>query len=190
MNNRLRNGLIIALVISIALNLLLVGIGIGQTFHEGPPMMRMNPMMGLTHFAHDLSAQRRKELAETLRAFREASRPAIGEMRELQQELRAEIRRDPVDPVRLKLALEALQNHMQASQTTSAEAFVQLMQALTPEERLALDRSMRRPMRQGPPPFNGPHHGHGPSGVDNPAAADPADLPPPDAPLPDAPLEG
>ncbi|MBM4206014.1 MAG: periplasmic heavy metal sensor, partial [Gammaproteobacteria bacterium] len=92
MNNRLRNGLIIALGISVALNLLLIGVGIGHTFHQPPPMMRINPMLGLSHFTHELSAERRRELAQTLRAFREASRPAFGEMRELQHQLREEIR--------------------------------------------------------------------------------------------------
>lgn len=156
MNNRLRNTLIVALVLSVALNLLLIGIGIGQRFHQGPPMMRMNPMMGLAHFTRELPEERREALADALRSFREASRPAIGEMRALQQRLQTEIRRDPIDPAALKAALIALQTHMQANQSTSAEAFVQLMQALTPAEREALDSSMRRGphrFRGSPPPF-------------------------------------
>jgi len=191
MNNRLRNGLIIALGISVALNLLLVGVGIGHTFHQPPPMMRMNPMLGLSHFTHDLSDERRKELAQTLRAFREASRPAIGEMRELQHQLREEIRREPVDPVRLKRALAALHAHMQASQTLSTDAFVQLMLALSAEERAALDESMRQSRRQAmgerPSRFNRRHPDPGHPGLDGADAADSPERPPFDAPLPVAP---
>lgn len=191
MNNRLRNGLIIALGISVALNLLLVGVGIGHTFHQPPPMMRMNPMLGLSHFTHDLSDERRKELAQTLRAFRDASRPAIGEMRELQHQLREEIRREPFDPVRLKRALAALHAHMQASQSTSTDSFVQLMQALTADERAALDQHMRQsrrqPPRDRPPRINGPHQGSPHPSDDGPDTPDQQESQPLDAPLPVAP---
>ncbi len=176
MNNRTRNGLIIALVISLALNLLLVGIGIGQRFYGGPPMMRMNPMMGLAHFTQELPETRRKDLTNALDEFRDASRPAIGEMRSLQKRLREEIRKDPVDPAALREALIALQTHMQANQASSAEAFVRLMQALTPEERQALDQSLRR----GPPGFRGPPHDREPPDPLNPPTLDaPLEVPPP-----------
>lgn len=180
MSNRLRNTLVIALVVSVAINLLLVGIGIGQRFHPDPPMMRMNPMMGLTHFTHELPEERREALADALKAFRAASRPAIGEMRALQQRLQAEIRRDPIDPAALKAALLALQSHMHTNQATSADAFVQLMQALTPAERKALDRSMRRgpPGFRGPPPPFRPPEGGDPMTMDAPMpvpAPSPAD---------------
>lgn len=142
MSNSLRNGLIIGLVVSISLNLLLIGIGIGQRFHDRPPMMRMNPMLGLAHFTSGLPAERREALADSLHAFREAARPAFGELRTLQNTLREEIRRDPIDPVALRRALDTMQAHMLANQNAGAEAFVKLMQALTAEERVALDRSM------------------------------------------------
>lgn len=111
-------------------------------------MMRMNPMLGLARFAHELPDQRREELADSLHAFRQASRPAFGELRSMQKTLREEIRRDPLDPVALRRALDALQSQMQANQSASAEAFVQLMQSLTPAERAALDLSMH-PGRHG-----------------------------------------
>ena len=177
MSNRLRNALVIGLLISVALNFVLVGIGIGQRLHDAPPMMRMNPMMGLAHFTQALSPERRAELDDALRAFRASSRPALGEMRSLQKQLRREIRRDPVDTAALKAALEALQLHMQKNQMTSADAFVRLIQVLSPEEREALDRYMHR----GRHAMDRPHHPHHPPAPDEglPVPAVPFAEPPP-----------
>lgn len=135
--------LTIALVISVAVNLLLIGFALGSKFRGPPSTMLANPMFGLMRYADTLPKQRRAEVFEEVRAFR-PERAQFRKMRELQANLRAEIRRDPLDPVALKAALVAVQNQMQAHQSASHDAFVQLMQALTPAERIMLDDQMQR----------------------------------------------
>lgn len=135
--------LTIALVISLSVNLLLVGFALGSKFRGPPSAMMANPMFGLMRYADSLPKQRRAELFEEVRAFR-PERAQFRKMRELQTNLRAEIRRDPLDPVALKAALVAVQNQMQTHQSASHDAFVQLMQALTPAERIMLDDQMQR----------------------------------------------
>jgi hypothetical protein len=136
-----RRMLVIALVASVALNLLLVGIGIGHRLAGPPPMLQTTPMFGLMQFARTLPEDRQQALMEEFGAYRNTARPAFREMRGLQQRLRDQIRSEVLDPVALKAALDALQSHMQDNQATNHEAFVRLMQLLTYEERLALDAS-------------------------------------------------
>jgi len=148
--------LVIALVASVALNLLLLGIGIGHRLAGPPPMLQTSPMLGLMQFARTLPEARQQALMEEFGAYRKAARPAFHEIRGLQQRLRDQIRREELDPVALRAALDALQSHMQANQATHHEAFVRLMQLLTHEERLALDASFAA--GRGRPP-GGPGHG-------------------------------
>ena len=135
--------LTIALVISLAVNLLLIGFALGSKFRSPPTGMPSNPMFGLMRYADTLPKQRREEIFEEVRAFR-PERAQFRKMLELQSNLRTEIRRDPLDPVALKAALAAVQKRMQTHQSASHDAFVQLMQALTPAERIMLDDQMQR----------------------------------------------
>jgi len=135
--------LTIALVISLGANLLLVGFMLGSKFRGPPSSMMMNPMFGLMRYADTLPEERRAELLKSMRSFR-PERARFRQMRELQDNLRNEIRSDPLDPVALKAALSALHNQMQAHQSASHDAFVRLMQSLTPAERAALDDQMQR----------------------------------------------
>ena len=148
--------LTIALVSSIVLNLLLIGFALGVKFRGPPSGMMMNPMFGLMRYAESLPKQRRVELLEEMRNIRPV-RAQFRQMRELQANLRAEIRRDPLDPIALKAALTALHGQMQTHQSASHDAFVQLMQSLTPAERIALDEQMQRgPVRRGHAPDSPP----------------------------------
>lgn len=148
--------LTIALVISLVLNLLLIGFALGAKFRGPPSGMIMNPMFGLMRYAESLPMQRRVELLKEMRGFR-PERAQFRQMRELQANLRAEIRRDPLDPIALKAALTALQEQMQTHQSASHDAFVQLMQSLSPAERIALDEQMQRgPVRRGHAPDSPP----------------------------------
>jgi len=142
--------LTIALVISLGINLLLAGFVIGTKFRSPPSGMMMNPMFGLMRYAEGLPTQRREELLKEMRGFHPKGRTEFRMMRELQANVRAEIRREPLDPVALKAALTALQTRMQAHQSTSHDAFVQLMQSLTPAERVALDEQMQPRTRHHP----------------------------------------
>lgn len=135
--------LTIALVLSLGANLLLVGFTLGSKFRGPPASMMMNPMFGLMRYADTLPEERRAELLKSMRSFR-PERAQFRQMRELQNNLRNEIRRDPLDPVALKAVLSALHNQMQTHQAASHDAFVQLMQSLTPAERAALDDQMQR----------------------------------------------
>ena len=91
--------LTIALVISLGINLLLAGFVIGTKFRSPPSGMMMNPMFGLMRYAEGLPTQRREELLKEMRGFHPKGRTEFRMMRELQANVRAEIRREPLDPV-------------------------------------------------------------------------------------------
>ncbi len=159
--------LTIALVLSLGINLLLVGFVLGSKFRNSPSGMMSNPMFGLMRYAEGLPTQRRAELLKEMRAFRPEGQTGFRKMQELQANVRAEIRRDPLDPVALKAALAALQAGMNLHQSASHAAFVQLMQSLTPVERAALDEQMQ---------FGRRHHPRGPGRPPHPEPVE--ELPP------------
>ena len=162
--------LMIALFISLGANLLLVGFMLGSKFRAHPSSMMINPMFGLMRYADTLPMERRAELLKSMRSFR-PERAQFRQMRELQDNLRNEIRRDSLDPVALKAALTALHNQMQTHQSASHDAFVQLMQSLTPAERVTLDEQMQR---------SGPGRRAHVSGGPHPGPREPFGEPPPE----------
>ncbi len=159
--------LTIALVLSLGVNLLLLGFAFGTKFRGPPSAMMMNPMFGLMRYAESLPMQRRTELLKSMRAFR-PERAQFRQMRELQANLRAEIRRDPLDPVALKAALTALHGQMQTLQSASHDAFVQLMQSLSTAERVALDEQMQHGPGHRAHDSGGPHISRGSHAPDEP----------------------
>jgi Spy/CpxP family protein refolding chaperone len=146
-----RRALVIALVVSIALNLVAVGMFLGQKAGPRPAINRVDPVFGLRRLLGDLPEERARTLAPLYREYFATMRPRFREIRETQAALRAAMLADPLDEAGLRLALKSFEAQLGDSQRASQDAFVALAAALTLEERQRLVESMgRRPERWRP----------------------------------------
>ena len=152
--------LVIALAVSVTLNIGLIGVGIG--FATGSPHWGrgVDPTAGLARLLRSLPETRREELTRD-------GAPAIsdGELRRRlgvsMRDLRASQRiiaralaEDPFDSDAAAAALARFREHFAANQADSHEAFVAILERLTPEERARFLETMRpdkdRRGRHGP----------------------------------------
>lgn len=154
--------LVIALAISVALNVGMIGIGIG--FATGSPHWGrgVDPTAGLARLLRWLPEERREELTRT-------GAPAISDgqlrrrigasMRDLrvsQRHIERALAAEPFDPDRAAATLARFREHLAANLSDSHEAFVAILERLTPEERRRFLETMRpgkdRRGRHGPRP--------------------------------------
>lgn len=147
--------LIAALVISLAINLVAVGVFAGRTFRPAPEMRQLNPMLSLRHLLHDLPEERAAVLAPYYRAYFSALRPRFREIRATQESLREAMLAEPLAEDVLEQALLAFNQQISASQGNSVAALVALAAALNPAERRQLVSHLSQP-RQSPPRRRGP----------------------------------
>ena len=141
--------LVIALAISVVLNVAMLGVGIG--FATGSPHWGrgVDPTAGLARLLRSLPEARREEL-------RRGGAPAISDgehrrrigasMRELrvaQRRIASALAKEPFDPDAAAAALTRFREHFAANQASSHEAFVAILHQLTPEERHQFLETMR-----------------------------------------------
>jgi len=145
--------LIIALAVSVALNIAAVGFIAGHATSERfrPPFA--NPVFGVNSLIRDLPDARREELFRALREHARGLRPPVREMRRAQTELKDALDADEFDPAVAAAALESFRQSLCDSMARSNEAFVALAERMSPEERRWLVERMER---DGPGRF---HHG-------------------------------
>ena len=150
--NRFR-WLVAALVVSLLVNLVLVGFMAGRFSAGQRP--HFDPMMGIRAPTRFLAEERREELKPVIRQFREAL-PSLRHLRGTQRVLYDAITADPFEREPLEEALASFRSNLLAGQQTGHAAFVNLVEALTPEERARMLKSMRARKRErrrdGPPP--------------------------------------
>jgi uncharacterized membrane protein len=140
-----RRWLKLALIASVALNLVIVGAGVTRYFMPGPPdRMVMGSQMQLfpRKFFSELEKPRRVELLRVFRgydpAFREGRAAARAQIRELAAVLDAE----PYDPAKVKAAVEGFTERSASLAASGGEAALTLIGKLTPEERKLLARQL------------------------------------------------
>lgn len=130
----------ILLVVSLALNLLVLGIVATAAVRH-----RLAPPPGASqatvlNFARTLPDPRRRDLWEATRAERTALRPYRGELRRAREDVRKTLTAEPFDADRFKAAhaqlLEAESSARKAAQTL----FETVVMRLTPDERRAFVR--------------------------------------------------
>jgi uncharacterized membrane protein len=149
--------LIIGLAVSLAINLVLVGVFLGRAAGPRPEMHRVDPVFGMRRLISGLPEDRAQALAPLYRDYFSAVRPRFREIRSTQQALRAAMLTDPLDEAALLEGLETFQAQLTDSQRAAQKAFVALAAELTLDERRTLVENMdRRPERRpGAPPY---HH--------------------------------
>ena len=149
-----RKWLITIVVISIALNLLLVGFYIGQQPLPGRTNLRIDPTMGLPRVLQGLPEDRRRALLQDV----DVSRREIASRHRALQKVQIDIERamamEPFDAKSLANALENFRRRFDENQEDSHRLLVQLFEQMDPDERsavrIALSRLRARP-NQGRP---------------------------------------
>jgi|GEM_PF-1102349 len=154
-----RKWLVTIVVISVALNLLLVGFYIGQQPLPGRTNVSIDPTMGLPRVLQGLPEDRRRALLQDV----DVSRREIASRHRALQKVQLDIERimetEPFEPDELAQALENFRRRFDENQEDSHRLLVQLFEQIDPEERravrIALSQFRARP-NQGRPRELGP----------------------------------
>ncbi len=159
MNNR---WLTVGLIVSIAVNLLFVGIAIGRSSDPAPWSRNVDPSFGFSQILRTLPEERRREIVRSANV--RSARPPVRDMRRVQREANAAMVAEPFDADGLADVLMELRELMAESHLRSHTALVSIMARLTDEERRLVLAEMSR---RGPVGARGaprPPHERGPRG--------------------------
>lgn len=135
----------IALIASLALNLLIVGaVAARFAFHEraerlAGPVAQILPR----RFLGDLPRERRKELLAVIRSYREGFQTGRAKMRDAANGLAAALEAEPHDAAKTAAAVSAIEQAGQAMLGDGVKLANDLIGRLTPEERQALAQRLR-----------------------------------------------
>lgn len=140
--------LIVALAVSVVLNLALIGFWVGHE-HGAPSwaQARVDPSFGLARALRFLPDERREELFgdQSAREIRIALGRSLRGLRAHQRDVNAALTAEPFDADALAEALEAFRTGMGEAHVRNHRLLVDIAANLTAEERGALLRSLRLP---------------------------------------------
>lgn len=149
--------LVLALAVSLTLNIAVLGFAIGTASSGIPRLSRpaFDPTVGIGRLLRFLPEERREAVAD--RGARRQMRESLRQLRAAQGAVAEALAREPFDADALSAALERFREQFAASQTRSHAALVDISSKLTPEERALFVKSTRskrdgRPKRDRPPP--------------------------------------
>ena len=161
------------LLVSVALNLVFLGMGVNRWLHKEEFHRPLEWAMS------DLSDQARAEIRPLLERQRDEMRGLRGEMRTLRGNVKAAIEAEPFDPVRMEQALSALRDVSARYQSSMHHSAMDVMSRLDREQRMRVARLLIHHGPDGRPPRkDGYNHEHPP----RPGDLRPAPSPPGDAP--------
>lgn len=147
------NWLLVALIASLALNLLVAGAAAAR-WYMGPPPERYARLTQAQliprYFFRDLDRSRRVELLQVFKgqdkAIREGRQAVKAQVVALADALEA----DPYDPAQVKAAVEGFTAKSEALFNTGADAALAVIDKLTPEERKLMAQRLRDRESRGP----------------------------------------
>jgi uncharacterized membrane protein len=143
--------LLVALIVSAAVNLFLVGFVAARTFGHRPKP----PGPGPFHAREMFDVGRSPEMRERFERRKEELRPQHRALREAREELEQALLAEPYDRARVEQALATLRKQTGTLQEGMHRALLDIAAELGPEERRAFVREnfgRRRGMRRGPGP--------------------------------------
>ena len=142
----------IALAVSVALNLAILGAVAGSFLHEGGGMGGRGEMvrdLGFGPFGEALAPDDRRVLREWLKGrapeLRSANSQRYADLTAVQTALRAQ----PFDPAALRAAFEAMRGRMENQLALGHQALTEVILAMPDAQRLALADRLERGMRRG-----------------------------------------
>ena len=140
------------LVVSVAVNLALVGFLVGRMSSGFGPPIGMEMTIGIPRLLRELPDDRRQEILSASSFDRRQLRPALRAVRTAQQDIDKALVVEPFDPTDLEQALERFRETLDETQLQSHRSMIEVVSKLTAEERSLLAKSLRqRPRRSGPP---------------------------------------
>jgi uncharacterized membrane protein len=139
--------LIGGLILSLVVNLLLVGVVIGRMSGGHGHGMGPDPTTGFFRVLGFLSDERRAEIAADLRDQMRDLIPVLRRMRGNQRHVFETLTAEPFDPARLEQALADLRTDLTTAQVSSHRSFVEVAKSMTLDERKALADAMRQGAR-------------------------------------------
>ena len=154
-----RKWLVTIVVISVALNLLLVGFYIGQQPLPGRTNVSIDPTMGLPRVLQGLPEDRRRALLQDVDVSRREIASRHRSLQKVQIDIERAMAMEPFDAESLANALENFRRRFDENQEDSHRLLVQLFEQMDPDERsavrIALSQLRARP-NQGRPRDIGP----------------------------------
>ena len=146
----------VLLVVSLAVNLLLVGFLFGSDQRLRGDRAMGPPHTQVGHFLRETEADRRSELTPLTRGYWQESRRAMRGLRSARRALNSAMAADPLDEAQIEQAMNAVDAALLQSSQASQRAMLTLIRALTPEERTRLASSGRRRASAGVRPQGRP----------------------------------
>ncbi|MEM9496269.1 MAG: periplasmic heavy metal sensor [Pseudomonadota bacterium] len=139
-------GVIIALVVSLALNVFAVGFLSGRIVTKPADAPGASRMAGQSRehpgrfmrYARDLSPEARETFRAALRENLPDMRARHGEVRRLKRAFFETMRADPWDRAAIEAARKELEEAMAVNRALANEAFIESVEVLSPEERAKL----------------------------------------------------
>jgi uncharacterized membrane protein len=154
-----RKWLVAIVVISIAINLLLVGFYVGRQPLSGRTNMGIDATMGLQRMLQDLPEDRRRALLQDVDVSRREIASRHRALQKVQIGIEHIMATEPFDAERLAKALENFRRRFDENQENSHRLLVQLFEEMNPDERSAVQSALgrlrtrpnqRRPRDTGP----------------------------------------
>lgn len=150
------------LIVSVAVNLALIGFVAGRLTMPGPAPATLDPSIGVFRVLRELPEERSGELRPLIRKHFRGLRGDIRDMRAAQRRINDVLVAEPFDAQALDAALDAFRSALLAAQRDNHAMLVRVAGIMTAEERALLRDSMTR---HGPVPRrlrpSGRHDGHG-----------------------------
>ncbi|KAB2851300.1 MAG: periplasmic heavy metal sensor [Hyphomicrobiaceae bacterium] len=142
----------ITLILSLAVNLLLVGSIIGHRLatRHGPFASVFRSVDDATRFARKLPAERRQALRAIFEKHREEFRPLVTAVQEARKGVEATLSAEPFDKDKFIAALAALQEAESKARASRRPMAAEMAAILTPEERkrfMSIHGGLQRELR-------------------------------------------
>ena len=154
-----RKWLVTIVAISVAVNLLLVGVYIGQQLLPVRTNVSIDPTMGLPRMLQGLPDDRRRALLQDVDVSRREIASRHRALQKVQIDIERALAMEPFDAESLANALENFRRRFDENQEDSHRLLVQLFEQMDPDERsavrIALSQLRARP-NQGRPRDIGP----------------------------------
>lgn len=150
------------LIVSLTLNLFLVGLIAGHRLSPPPPpeLIPGTVFADLRRMSEALPPETRSEIRDHFEAHRPDMIRGLMAMRAARHDVRDVLQREPYDPEALRAAFDTLRDRTNAVQAIVHTALIEVAGQLDPDERLAIARP---PRQRGGPDRQGPRDGQGPS---------------------------
>ncbi len=149
-NSSMRPALRVVLIVSLALNLLVVGVVAGGIFRGRPPAPLGGVDLGSSPFARALNADDQRHVRDTLRGQMHNIVPAAADRRLALQELVAALRQDPFDPAAVQAMFDQQKLGAMAAMEASQAAVLDRIQAMDAAGRAAFADRLENEMRHPP----------------------------------------